>query len=203
MLQVILDTAVAPDSGPESFKIHFRWTVLYIAGKVDPDVGDEVVCQSFHYKSYQICSIHGRSVVRSPRSYLRPPLQSPTRLLVLHYSARSISVQANEDYLPHEYCSFTLRQYRTISTTLHMPIKIPKGFQRRKSAGNDLDELPTPPEPSFKVFERPQSTKSFDGGNNLKRRSVARPLSAGQFEDERSSVGVRPDPNLTNRYVIR
>ena len=112
-------------------------------------------------------------------------------------------MRANEGYLPHEYCSPTLRQYRTIFTTLHMPIKIPKGFQRRKSAGNDLDELPTPPEPSFKVFERPQSTKSFDGGNNLKRMSVARPLSAGRFEDERSTVGGRPDPNPINRYAIR
>ena len=84
-----------------------------------------------------------------------------------------------------------------------MPIKIPKGFQRRKSAGNDLDELPTPPEPSFRVFERPQSTKSFDGGNNLKRMSVARPLSAGLFEQEQRSVAGRPDPNPNNRYVLR
>ena len=112
-------------------------------------------------------------------------------------------MHANEDYLPHEYCSPTLRQYRTVVPTIHMPIKIPKGFQRRKSAGNDLDDLPTPPEPSFKVFERPQSTKSFDGGNNLKRMSVARPLSAGRFGDERSTVGGRPDPNPTNRYVTQ
>ena len=112
-------------------------------------------------------------------------------------------MRANEDYLPHEYCSPILRQYRTVVPTIHMPIKIPKGFQRRKSAGNDLDDLPTPPEPSFKVFERPQSTKSFDGGNNLKRMSVARPLSAGRFVDERSTVGGRPDPNPTNRYVTQ
>jgi len=50
-----------------------------------------------------------------------------------------------------------------------MPIKLPKGFQRRKSSGNALDELPNPPEPSFKVIERPTNQgKSFDGGLSMR-----------------------------------
>jgi hypothetical protein len=51
-----------------------------------------------------------------------------------------------------------------------MPIKLPKGFQRRKSSGPALEEIPNPPEPSFRVFERPHNAgKSFDGGHVLRR----------------------------------
>ena len=85
-----------------------------------------------------------------------------------------------------------------------MPIKLPKGFQRRKSSGNALDELPNPPEPSFRVFERPQGRKSFDGGNNYnnyKRMSLARPLSAGQFGEDHLFVDGRARNNPPNRYV--
>ena len=32
-----------PDSGQKSFKIRFRWTVVYSTAKVDPGVGEEVV----------------------------------------------------------------------------------------------------------------------------------------------------------------
>ncbi|KAL8642711.1 MAG: hypothetical protein Q9228_000641 [Teloschistes exilis] len=61
-----------------------------------------------------------------------------------------------------------------------MPIKLPKPFPRRKSSGNALEELTNPPtEPSFRVFNRVDHRKSFDGGNSLKRMSQARPLSAG------------------------
>lgn len=38
-----------------------------------------------------------------------------------------------------------------------MPIKFPKGFARRKSSGNALEEVETPPQHSFRVFERPTS----------------------------------------------
>ncbi|KAL8825015.1 MAG: hypothetical protein Q9191_004668 [Dirinaria sp. TL-2023a] len=64
-----------------------------------------------------------------------------------------------------------------------MPIKLPKAFPRRKSSGHVLEEVENPPEPSFRVFERP-SHKSFDGGNSLKRMSQARPLSAGYRSEE-------------------
>lgn len=85
-----------------------------------------------------------------------------------------------------------------------MPIKLPKGFQRRKSSGNALEELPNPPEPSFRVFERPQGRKSFDGANtynNYKRMSLARPLSEGQFGEDHRFVdgGTRKGP--LNRYA--
>lgn len=85
-----------------------------------------------------------------------------------------------------------------------MPIKLPKGFQRRKSSGNALEELPNPPEPSFRVFERPEGRKSFDGGNNYnnyKRMSLARPLSAGQFGEDHLFVDGRTRNNPSNRYV--
>ena len=32
-----------PDSGQESLQIRFRWTVVYIAARVNPDVGELVV----------------------------------------------------------------------------------------------------------------------------------------------------------------
>ena len=55
-----------------------------------------------------------------------------------------------------------------------MPIKLPKGFQRRKSSGNALEEVPNPPEPSFRVFERPSTGgKSFDGGHSLRKPVIA------------------------------
>ncbi|KAL9014953.1 MAG: hypothetical protein Q9173_000407 [Seirophora scorigena] len=76
-----------------------------------------------------------------------------------------------------------------------MPIKLPKAFPRRKSSGNALEELTNPPEPSFRVFERPDR-KSFDGGNALKRMSQGRPLSAGHDLYSEGS-----NPNFNNRYV--
>ena len=83
-----------------------------------------------------------------------------------------------------------------------MPIKLPKGFSRRKSAGTALEEIPNPPEPSFRVFERPRSGgKSFDGGHRLKRMGNGRPLSEGQFVKDQSVVDDRPKlaPVLANR----
>ncbi|KAL8843560.1 MAG: hypothetical protein Q9170_000064 [Blastenia crenularia] len=81
-----------------------------------------------------------------------------------------------------------------------MPIKLPKAFPRRKSSGNALEELTNPPEPSFRVFERPDR-KSFDGGNTLKRMSQGRPLSAGHNLGN-SLYADNSNPNFGNRYVI-
>ncbi|KAL8944554.1 MAG: hypothetical protein Q9216_000357 [Gyalolechia sp. 2 TL-2023] len=80
-----------------------------------------------------------------------------------------------------------------------MPIKLPKAFPRRKSSGNALEELTNPPEPSFRVFERPDR-KSFDGGNTLKRMSQGRPLSAGHNLSN-SLYTDGSNPNFSNRYV--
>ncbi|MCJ1478006.1 hypothetical protein MMC13_006681 [Lambiella insularis] len=83
-----------------------------------------------------------------------------------------------------------------------MPIKLPKGFPRRKSSGNALEEVTNPPQPSFRVFERPPGgSKSFDGGNSLKLTNQARPLSEGQYVDEISSRIGRPipTPSTNNR----
>lgn len=79
-------------------------------------------------------------------------------------------------------------------------IKLPKGFTRRKSSGNALEELGNPPQPqSFRVFERPGS-KSLDGGNTLKRMSQGRPLSAGGHMGEDLFVDGRTGSNQINRY---
>ncbi|KAI4167608.1 MAG: hypothetical protein LQ343_007072 [Gyalolechia ehrenbergii] len=80
-----------------------------------------------------------------------------------------------------------------------MPIKLPKAFPRRKSSGNALEELTNPPEPSFRVFERPDR-KSFDGGNTLKRMSQGRPLSAGHNLSN-SPYTDESNPNFSNRYL--
>lgn len=55
-----------------------------------------------------------------------------------------------------------------------MPIKLPKGFQRRKSSGNALDELQNPPSSSFRVIERPGNEKSFDGGAAIRSAGAGR-----------------------------
>ncbi|OAX84487.1 hypothetical protein ACJ72_01158 [Emergomyces africanus] len=51
-----------------------------------------------------------------------------------------------------------------------MPIKLPRGFARRKSSGNVLEELDETGQRSFKVFERPgmgHARMSFDGATTL------------------------------------
>ncbi|KAL9586798.1 MAG: hypothetical protein Q9212_000684 [Teloschistes hypoglaucus] len=80
-----------------------------------------------------------------------------------------------------------------------MPIKLPKAFPRRKSSGNALEELTNPPtEPSFRVFNRVDHRKSFDGGNSLKRMSQARPLSAGHNLENTLYLDAH-NPNFSNR----
>lgn len=80
-------------------------------------------------------------------------------------------------------------------------IKFPKGFTRRKSSGNALEELANLPEPSFRVFER-SGSKSFDGGNTLKRMSQGRPLSADVPADDNIFVDRRTSVNPNNRYFM-
>lgn len=55
-----------------------------------------------------------------------------------------------------------------------MPIKLPKGFQRRKSSGHALDDVHSSAgESSFRVLEKPTSKgKSFDGGVHLRSAST-------------------------------
>ncbi|KAL8674673.1 MAG: hypothetical protein Q9168_000905 [Polycauliona sp. 1 TL-2023] len=81
-----------------------------------------------------------------------------------------------------------------------MPIKIPKPFPRRKSSGNALEELINPPQPSFRVFDRPGVT-SFDRGNALKRMSQGRPLSPGHNLENSLDID-GSNPTFSNRYVL-
>ncbi|KPI46086.1 uncharacterized protein AB675_761 [Cyphellophora attinorum] len=91
-----------------------------------------------------------------------------------------------------------------------MPIKLPKGFQRRKSSGNALEEAQSPKSPggtsSFRVIERPgANNKSFDGGSLIRavHQNASTPaLARGSFEQDdenmfRVSSSSRPD--ATNR----
>ncbi|KIW77185.1 hypothetical protein Z517_09631 [Fonsecaea pedrosoi CBS 271.37] len=88
-----------------------------------------------------------------------------------------------------------------------MPIKLPKGFQRRKSSGHALDEVRNPPgeASSFRVLERPQSSgKSFDGGKHLKMASLGgAPLPPPKDRRDHEEVDLfgvgRPD--ASNRYA--
>ena len=79
-----------------------------------------------------------------------------------------------------------------------MPIRFSRGFPRRKSSGNALEELANPPQPSFRVFERPAS-KSLDGGTTLKRMSDGRPLGAEPHSEENVFVESSPGSDLSNR----
>ena len=86
-----------------------------------------------------------------------------------------------------------------------MPIKLPKGFQRRKSSGNVLDEFRATPgagesSSSFRVLERPGSQgKLFDGGAQMRIVSSGSPIPPpkdhyGHAEVYRSGAN-RPDAN--------
>ncbi|EXJ65419.1 hypothetical protein A1O7_01760 [Cladophialophora yegresii CBS 114405] len=80
-----------------------------------------------------------------------------------------------------------------------MPIKLPKGFQRRKSSGHALDEVRSPPgESTFRVLERPASKgKSFDGGVHLRMTSTGAPMPPPKDHDGNGEVDIftsdRPD----------
>lgn len=87
-----------------------------------------------------------------------------------------------------------------------MPIKLPKGFQRRKSSGPALEEIPNSSEPSFRVFERPHNAgKSFDGGHVLRKSVIAVeervvvPAKVGMKDDNEPLFPVSRT-NLGNRY---
>ncbi|KAL2827299.1 hypothetical protein BJY01DRAFT_139459 [Aspergillus pseudoustus] len=74
-----------------------------------------------------------------------------------------------------------------------MPIKLPKGFARRKSSGNALEESENPPQSSFRVFERPSAERSsFSDGNLMTQRSGdGRPSYSPPEEDD--NIFARPD----------
>ena len=133
-------------------------------------------------------------------------LSGPSALLRLSIGSEDEVDLAS--FLSNKSRSTTLLDQGSIKILLqafYMPIKLPKGFQRRKSSGNALEELPNPPEPSFRVFERPHDRKSFDGGNtfnNYKRMSLARPLSEGQFGDDQLFADGRTRKPPLNRYVV-
>ncbi|KAK4935821.1 hypothetical protein LTR10_023186 [Elasticomyces elasticus] len=83
-----------------------------------------------------------------------------------------------------------------------MPIKLPKGFQRRKSSGNALDEVQNPPVSSFKVLGRtPSEGKSFDGGVSLRMGGpmVPKPTIKNRLDREEEDVFTTRRPDAGNR----
>jgi hypothetical protein len=79
-----------------------------------------------------------------------------------------------------------------------MPIKLPKGFTRRKSAGNALEEIEAPPQSSFRVFERPSvDRKSVSEGNLLSKR-----FSESTQEDHDNIFAAPENQPKGNLYVL-
>ncbi|KAK2750094.1 hypothetical protein FQN57_004586 [Myotisia sp. PD_48] len=85
-----------------------------------------------------------------------------------------------------------------------MPIKFPKGFARRKSAGNALEEaqIQAPAaEPSFRVFERPhRANHSFDSAVALKQQSESRRMSEDPYPDNIFAGIQRPSTDNAAQY---
>lgn len=91
-----------------------------------------------------------------------------------------------------------------------MPIKLPKGFPRRKSSGNALEDSPNTSKhgssestSSFRVIPRPHSSaKSLDGGSTLRSmtdKPLPRPRTSFEEDSEDLFAAVRGD--TANRYV--
>lgn len=82
-----------------------------------------------------------------------------------------------------------------------MPIKLPKGFARRKSAGNVLDEGDAPQHPSFRVIERPSADrKSFSDGNVLSKRMSEGQLLRTPTEDQENIFAGQDHLHPSNSY---
>ncbi|KAL3463776.1 hypothetical protein BJX64DRAFT_110662 [Aspergillus heterothallicus] len=80
-----------------------------------------------------------------------------------------------------------------------MPIKLPKGFARRKSSGNALEELENPPQSSFRVFERPSAERSsFSDGNLMTQRSGDGRASYSPPEDDDNIFARSESPAVRN-----
>ena len=75
--------------------------------------------------------------------------------------------------------------------------KFPKGFGRRKSTANELDDVPgAVAEPSFKVFDRGDSgSKSFDGGSKFAKSTTGPAL--------RPKTSVADDDNMFENVYNR
>ncbi|KAL4911617.1 hypothetical protein BDW74DRAFT_10853 [Aspergillus multicolor] len=71
-----------------------------------------------------------------------------------------------------------------------MPIKSFKGFTRRKSSGNVLEDVENPAQSSFRVFERPSTgRKSLSDGNLLRQRTADGPSPGSPPEDDNIFAG--------------
>ena len=89
-----------------------------------------------------------------------------------------------------------------------MPIRLPKSFQRRRSSANALEEVPNPPEPSFRVFERPRGIgKSIDGGFIVRRHTEAdvelrTAPKSNEEEEDNDDLFPASKAELDKRYAV-
>ena len=70
-----------------------------------------------------------------------------------------------------------------------MPIKLPKGFARRKSSGNAVEEAETAPPSSFRVFERPSGERRSLNDGNLLSRKMSEPLHSATEDPDNIFAG--------------
>ncbi|KAI9924149.1 hypothetical protein ASPWEDRAFT_26255 [Aspergillus wentii DTO 134E9] len=80
-----------------------------------------------------------------------------------------------------------------------MPIKLPKGFTRRKSSGNVLDEVENPPQSSFRVFDRTSGDRKSFSDVNLIRRSMTEGHPYSPTEDSDNIFAPSEKPQSKNR----
>lgn len=81
-----------------------------------------------------------------------------------------------------------------------MPIKLPKGFPRRKSSGNVLDETSSA-EPSFKVYSRPGSSGQALDISAAQKKPL--PIRKNSFEQEDDDLFTVARSDAANRYVVQ
>ncbi|KAJ5675822.1 hypothetical protein N7462_008719 [Penicillium macrosclerotiorum] len=82
-----------------------------------------------------------------------------------------------------------------------MPIKLPKGFARRKSSGNVLEDVDGHPQPSFRVFERPGNPqRSMTDGDHLTKRMSDGHIVSSMLEDSDNIFAGTEHASSKNRY---
>ncbi|KAI9370497.1 hypothetical protein BJX61DRAFT_535600 [Aspergillus egyptiacus] len=87
-----------------------------------------------------------------------------------------------------------------------MPIKLPKGFARRKSSGNALEDVENHPPSSFRVFERPSTARKSHSDGNIIARGTANGHDVISLRDDDENIFAGSDGpavrNLTGGNTI-
>lgn len=81
-----------------------------------------------------------------------------------------------------------------------MPIKLPKSFNRRKSSGNILDEVPPRPQSSFHVYERSEPRRSMTDDARLAKRLSEGNAVPSMLEDQDNIFAGTEQSHGKHRY---